>query len=82
MKLNLILKILPIEIILALEIKTNENLMKELCFKFLSRNLIYNLTLRGRKRRSTFLSYRLVSPKIREPPVDIRNWKKVYPTVY
>ena len=37
MKLNLILKILSIEIILDLELKTNQSLMKELCFKFLSR---------------------------------------------
>ena len=43
MKLNLILKMLPIEIILALELKTNENVMKLLNFEFLSRILTCSL---------------------------------------
>ena len=43
MKLNLILKMLPIEIILSLELKTNENVMKLLNFEFLSRILTCSL---------------------------------------
>ena len=46
MKLNLILKVLPIEIILALELTTNHNVMKELRFEFLSRILTCTLTVR------------------------------------
>ena len=39
MKLNAILKMLPTEIILALELRTNQNVMNWLCFEFLSRIL-------------------------------------------
>ena len=43
MKLNVILKILPIEIILALELTINQNVMNWLCFQFLSRILTCSL---------------------------------------
>ena len=39
MKLNLILKMLAVGIILALELTANQNVMKWLCFKLLSRIL-------------------------------------------
>ena len=39
MKLNLILERLSNVILLALELKVNQNLMKKLCFEFLSRIL-------------------------------------------
>ena len=46
MKLNLIVKMLPIEMILALELKINQNLMKGLCFDFPYKISISTLTLR------------------------------------
>ena len=39
---------LPIEIILALELTANQNMMKDLCFEFLSKILSSTLTLRRR----------------------------------
>ena len=45
MKLKLILKMLPVESILALESATNQNVMKKPCFEFLSRVLTFTLTL-------------------------------------
>ena len=48
MELNMILKMLPVEIILTLELITNQNVMKGLCFEFLSRILTCILTLRRR----------------------------------
>ena len=48
MKLNLILKILPIEIILALDLTTDQNVMKESCFEFLFRIFTCTLSLRRR----------------------------------
>ena len=52
MKLNLLLKILPIEIIFAFELKANQNFMKGLFFEFLSRILIPTLTF---LRRITYI---------------------------
>ena len=39
MKLNLILKMLAVAIALAMELTTNQNVMKRLCFEFLYRIL-------------------------------------------
>ena len=47
MKLNLILKMLAIEIILALTLTANQNVMKVLCFEFLSKIFTCSLTLRA-----------------------------------
>ena len=49
MKLNLTLKTLTIDIILALELAVHQNGMKHLSFEFLSTILTSILTLRQRK---------------------------------
>ena len=46
MKLNQIKKMLPIEISFALELTTNQNVIKGLCLEFPSRILTCTLTLR------------------------------------
>ena len=44
MKLKMILKMLPIEFILALESATNQNVLKKSSFEFLSKILAFTLT--------------------------------------
>ena len=73
MTLNIILAMLPVEMILALELTTNQNVnvKKGPCLEFVSIVLIDSLTVRQPMVRFTFFSEFLVLPKFRSLPVSL-----------